>query len=287
MIGVCMRELTPEELKQKEFEILKVVAEYCEQKGLRYYLAGGTLIGAIRHKGFVPWDDDIDLIMPRTDFMKFISVFNEDNKFYKVNCIFNNKEWYSTFAEVEDIRTVKTYDSFNINSVHGVNIDIFITDGTPNSIWGRKILWYINNFLSRILILSHQRFKVSKFYSDQDVKNANFKKWVRTAIKFIAIPLARCTRCFNLAMLVHRIAMQFDVDKSKYIGVSTFPLYGYKECVSAKDFLKIEKRLFEGEYFNTPYNYDEYLSNLYGDYMKLPPKEKQVSHHNFKAYWKD
>lgn len=282
-----MKKITNYELKKIEIEILKNIADYCDNNGLRYYLCGGTLIGAIRHKGFVPWDDDIDIIMPRPDFMKFIELFNSSNKYYKVNCIFNNPKWYSTFAEVEDIRTIKTYNSFNLNEIHGVNIDIFITDGSPNNYFIRRIFWVVNNVLARILTLSHQNFTISKHYNDVDTRNANLKKYLRTAIKFIAIPFARCTRIFNLAMIINKIAMHFDINKSEYIGVSTFPHYGYRECVKAKNFLPIEKREFEGDLFNTPKNYHEYLSNLYGDYMKLPPKEKQVSHHNFIAYWKD
>ena len=81
--------------------------------------------------------------------------------------------------------------------------------------------------------------------------------------------------------------MKYNVDKSQYIGVSTFPHYGYKECVKGAPFLKITKRIFEGENFNTPDSYDEYLSNLYGDYMTPPSKDSQQSHHDFEAYWKE
>ena len=80
--------------------------------------------------------------------------------------------------------------------------------------------------------------------------------------------------------------MKYDVDHSEFIGVSVFPHYGYKECVHAKGFLKSEKRPFEGQLFNTPADYNEYLTNLYGNYMKLPPKKNQVTHHDFQAYWK-
>ena len=89
-----------------------------------------------------------------------------------------------------------------------------------------------------------------------------------TGIKFLGIPIARLIcNIFNLNQIVTNRAMKYDVDKSQYIGVSTFPHYGYKECVKGASFLKPNKRLFEGKYFNTPDNYDEYLSNLYGDYM--------------------
>lgn len=282
-----MREISIEEVKEIQLRILIDVQKFCIHNNLRYYLAGGTLLGAIRHKGFIPWDDDIDIIMPRKDYMIFNKMYNYKNDRYKVHSVFNDNEWGSTFAVVEDVRTKKIYDDFNNSYDIGVCIDVFPTDGSPNNLFERRIYWNILNFFSRIAILSVQKFKVSRHYVDRETVCGELKTYLRTVIKFLAIPIARLTKTINLNLLINKIAMKFDVDESKYIGVSTFPHYGYKECVEATGFLKIEKRMFEGELFNTPYNYDEYLSNLYGDYMKIPPKEKQVSHHNFKAYWKD
>lgn len=275
------------ELKNIELEILKDVSAFCEEHHLRYYLAGGTLIGAIRHKGFIPWDDDIDLIMPRPDYIKFVNTYNNrEDSHYRVNSMYNVSNWYSAFAEVEDRRTVKRYNSFNIAGEYGVNIDIFPTDGAPEDEGERKRFWFINNILTRILTLSFQSFKMSKHFSDQDTSYTKIRTLIRTSIKFLAIPFARCTRILNLNEIVTKRAMKYKVDTSTYIGVSTFPHYGYKECVHGASYLKITKRPFENLMLNTPDNYDEYLSNLYGDYMKIPPKEKQVTHHDFIAYWK-
>ena len=276
-----------EQLKNIELAILLDVANFCEANSIRYYLCGGTLIGAIRHKGVIPWDDDIDIIMPRPDYMKFLKLYNQRDSFYRVNSVFNDSDWYSTFAEVEDIRTVKIYNGFNQKSVHGVNIDIFPTDGSPDDERKRKRFWKINNFLARVATLSNQRFKVSKHFSDQTTGFSTIKTYIRTGVKFLAIPLARCTKPFHLNLLINKRAMKYDVDSSEFIGASTFPHYGYKECIHGKPFLKITKRQFEGYMLNTPDNYGEYLGNLYGDYMKVPPKDKQVSHHDFEAYWKD
>lgn len=231
-----MREIDCETLKKIELNILKDVAAFCEKEGLRYYLCGGTLLGCIRHQGFIPWDDDIDIIMPRPDYMKFVKLYNDRESIYKVNSLETDPNWYSAFAEVEDTRTLKIYTGFNINNNHGVNIDIFPTDGSPDGI----------------------------------------------------IQLARFICSFiDLNKIVEKRAMKYNVDQSKYIGCSTFPHYSYKECVTGKPFLRTVKRKFEDSYFCTPDNYDEYLSNLYGDYMKLPSKDKQVTHHDFIAYWRD
>lgn len=283
-----MQKLTLDEMKEVELNILKDVAAFCDKNGLRYYLCGGTLIGAVRHKGFIPWDDDIDIIMPRPDYIKFLKLYNDKKTIYHVHSLVTDKNWYSTFAEVEDSRTIKIYKNFNLDANYGVNIDIFPTDGSPDSEKERKRFWTINNILTRIATLSRLNFSVSHHFADQDKGFSKLRTMIRTGIKFLGIPVARiiCSFC-NINQFVTNRAQYYDVDRSEYIGVSTFPHYGYRECITGKPFLKIRKRLFEDEYFNTPDNYDEYLTNLYGDYMKLPPKEKQVTHHDFTAYWKE
>lgn len=282
-----MRTVSEEEFKNIELDILKVVAEFCEKNGIRYYLCGGTLLGAIRHKGFIPWDDDIDIIMPRPDYVRFHELFNKENKRYQINSILNNPRWITTFAEVEDTRTVKEYTSFNADYIGGISIDVFPTDGSPNNKFIRRVYWEVMNFIERIAVLSHQKFCVSKHFSDQDVGYSKIKTVLRTSLKFLLIPLARLTLPFNLNLLVNIIGSSFDVDSSDYIGVVTFPHYGFKECVEGKPFLKLKKRIFENCMFNTPDGYEEYLSNLYGNYMKMPSEEKRVSHHNVKGFWKE
>lgn len=281
-----MKEISNDELKVIELNILKDVASFCENYHLRYYLCGGTLLGAIRHKGFIPWDDDIDIIMPRPDYMQFNKMYNERQSPYRVNSLLTDKHWYSTFAEVEDVRTIKVYNGFNQHEIHGVNIDIFPMDGSPDDEFERKRFWAINNTLARIATLSFQKFKVSKHFADQDKKRTNAKTAIRTLVKFSAIPFARCLKPLNLNWVVTKRAMKYDVDHSEYIGVSTFPHYGYRECVHAAGFLPIKKRLFEGRLYNTPENYDEYLSNLYADYMTPPSVPSQKTHHDFSAFWK-
>ncbi|WP_298463816.1 LicD family protein [uncultured Mitsuokella sp.] len=111
-----MKKIDNETLKVLELDILKDVADFCEENGLRYYLCGGTLLGCIRHHGFIPWDDDIDIIMPRPDYMKFIKLYNNKESVYRVNSLETDSSWYSAFAEVEDTRTLKIYTGFNISN---------------------------------------------------------------------------------------------------------------------------------------------------------------------------
>lgn len=272
------------ELRKIELAILGDFASYCEQHNLRYFLSGGTLIGVIRHKGFIPWDDDIDVIMPRPDFMYFVNNYNNRDSFYKVNSVFNIGHWYSTFAEVEDTRTLKIYNGFDIKQKVGISIDIFPLDGAPDNYLVRRCFWLLLNVTARIATLSAQKFTISHHFEDQSAKLKKVRIGMRTLCKFATIPIAKLFSPINLNLLVNKLAMNFDVDNSKFVGVSVFPHYGYKECIHKNNFLASKKRLFEGKFYNTPMHYDEYLSHLYGDYMKMPPKTVQKSHHDFEAF---
>lgn len=281
-----MVEIQPEEYKLIALEILDNFVSYCESHNLRYYLAGGTLIGALRHKGFIPWDDDIDIIMPRPDYMYLMKHFNVDNQVYKVRSIFTEQAYSTTFATIEDTRTIKKYNVFSLDYETGMDIDIFPIDGAPESYVLRRQFWRIQNLLARLSILSTMKFKKSKHYSNLDSSFGKIKSNIRTVIKFMGIPFARLLKPLCLNKVVNLFAMRFDVDSKKFIGVSVFPHYGYKECVHGKEYLEQIEVEFEGRMLKAPKGYNEYLTNIYGDYMKMPSKDKQVSHHDFTVYRK-
>lgn len=286
-----MKQLSSEQLRKVEIAILDDVASFCDEYHLRYYLGGGTLLGAIRHDGFIPWDDDIDIIMPRPDYIKFHNLFNQRYKsgksIYRINSLLTDPDWYSTAAEIEDTRTIRFNNTLSCKNEGGVSIDVFPMDGAPSGKITRRIFWLINNIAARIATLSFQSFTVSRHFDDEDKKYKTLRKYIRTLIKFIAILPARCMKPLHLNQWVTNRAMKYDIDKSSFIGVSTFPHYGYRECIKNDHFLQITKHLFEGKYYNIPMDYDTYLSNIYGDYMKPPSYESQKTHHSFTAYWKD
>ena len=101
-----MKQITSEEMKSIELNILKDVADFCDRNQLRYFLCGGTLLGAVRHHGFIPWDDDMDIAMPREDYKKFLMTYNQGKSKYRASAIENNPNWHMPFGRVEDLSTI-------------------------------------------------------------------------------------------------------------------------------------------------------------------------------------
>ena len=268
-----MRQLTIDETKTKELDILKSVRDFCDAHQLRYYLCGGTLIGAVRHKGFIPWDDDIDIIMPRPDYMEFIKLFPEEGvNGYKLMSPYNDKECFITFSKVYDTTTLKK--DREVSSKYwkcGIDIDVFPTDGVPNES-------EIDSFFRK----QYRDFHIFlALVGGFEFKGSVPKKIVK-AIVTALIKIAGSVGIFNankMALKINNRAMKYSVNEANKIAVSIFPHYGKREIVSKEAFLKQIILPFEDDMFTAPSSYDEYLSSLYGDYIKLPPKEKKSTSH--------
>lgn len=270
-----MKEITLDEIKEIQLNILKHVDSFCHENNIRYYLAGGTLLGAIRHKGFIPWDDDIDIIMPRPDYIRFIKIYMEQIEGnYKLSSIYNNKHHLYTFAKIFDNRTLKIEDGIDYgnNNIDGIGIDIFPMDGLPEHID------ISNKFFE-------QQRKYFRYYSLSVSKLPKCGE-LRNIIKLIATPLLKFIGKNRIIKFINERSMKYNFKTSKYVAVSVVPYYGNKERVVKSNFIQQIKVEFEGYFFDAPFGYDEYLTNHYGDYLKLPPEEKRVSHHKYKAYWK-
>ena len=261
------------EMKQMMLDIMQDIHDFCEKNGLRYYLAFGTMIGAIRHKGFIPWDDDIDLWMPRPDYEKFMHMYN--HPYYRVMSMYTDKDYPLEFMKVHDTRT--RVEEEGGDGKWGVFVDIFPFEGIPNEkIWRRRFKKVI---AIRHLIANRRftwKYKVSEGHS---------------LSKKAAIVIAKCIRPFvNLNCLLRwqdRTIKKYDFNECDYMCDYTASPSKYPPFIVPKE--KILDRVlmdFEGRKYYGPKEYDFFLTLLYGDYMKLPPKEKQVSVHGSKAYWK-
>lgn len=259
------RKLTLEEIHFYELEILKQFVMICEKYKLRYYLAGGTLLGAIRHKGFIPWDDDIDILMPRPDYDKFLKIASELEKdsYYKVASFeFGNLNY--PFCKIFDTRTEIEKIYIDDPTERWLWIDILPLDGLPDD---DKIIKNLFNksLFARMLL----RIKKSKTNQGKTL----VKKMIKPFIKTLLMPIS--TK--RIVSYINKISRTYSVDSSKYIGGIAMG-YGVNEKMPKEDYLKFEKVQFEGIEFNAPGCWDFYLKSLYGDYMQVPPKSKQVAH---------
>lgn len=271
-----MNKMTLSEIKSEELEILKEVHNICIKNHIAYSMAGGTLLGAVRHHGFIPWDDDIDIIMPRKDYEKFINVYKNSGKYllFHYTTIPNYPYPFikvcsqRTFAEERDL--LKKYRLSNM----GVWIDIFPSDYIPNP--KSRILWFkwrIYNYLYRYILFSWDGSE--KKYSSLHKKIKGWKiNYLRK--RFGKIDLLS-------SQLDHYISYLSATPTLKS-GCLIWG-YGKKEICNSSIWDELIEYDFEGYRF-MGFKSDEYLKKLYGDYMKLPPMEKRVSTHGLLAYWR-
>lgn len=269
-----MRKLTFEECKKIELDILLDVAKFCDDNGLEYFMAYGTLIGAIRHKGFIPWDDDIDIYMPRKDYNKFIELFKGEGKPERLEAI-HPKHPMSRhpFMKVIDTRTAKYEKGYSYpDGVLGIDIDVFPLDGQPDD-EEEFNKWYD---------------KLYKLYLLDYLSNRNGEGSLKRRMAHIGIKI------LNLFMPLKKIRKKtaalhekYPYESSKYVGSV--------ECIASYKNDRMPKELFEGyswcefegHKFKAPKGYHEVLTALYGDYMQLPPEEQRVNPHLTEAFMKD
>lgn len=265
-----MKELSLEEVKEIQLSILEYIDRVCEENRIPYYLCGGTLIGAVRHKGYIPWDDDIDIMLLRPDYMKLLSVL-EANDTYKCLSMYNQNDYFYPFAKVVDSRTelIEKNSDYKIQN-YGVYVDIFPVDSLPNDNEKRHAHY------QRIL-KARQLYYLSLSKKTPAVGNLlkyppKFCLWVYSRIKGWKFWLNKIEELANI----------YSDGDSEYVGCVVAG-YGEKETYHRSLYKEI-KAPFEGYSFSIPQGYDEYLTCLYGDYMKIPPADKQVTRHDFTAY---
>ena len=265
-----MKELTLNELKDIEFNLLKVFDAFCIENNLKYGLAYGTLLGAIRYKGFIPWDDDVDVLMPRDDYNRLLKLY-KDSERYRLYAFERNDKYQFPYAKLCDMTTSKDESGY-ISSVElGVDIDIFPLDYWDNDL--KKAKREVKRISRNMFCLG-----LSK------LKNADSANPVKRFIKGILMCYSKMRGSKHF---IEKIIKESDKKKqtgSQYMGTKSWCVYGERNIVPTEAFSEFPKIEFEGEKFPAPIGYDTYLTCLYGDYLPEPPKEKQKTHHSFKAY---
>lgn len=273
-----MREITHEELKQIQLGILDKVHDFCEKNGITYFLSSGTLIGAVRHKGYIPWDDDLDLYMPRADYDKFIKLFSANSpENTKLLSLETDKKYQYPFAKVIDDRTEMVEALFGESFRIGVYIDIFPLENVPNGTIGFATWFFRAKILTFLFSCSRNIFSKKKRWISKEP--FGFKKLVK--IFLYPVFVATGYRVF----LERYDSWIKSTPAGKYVYNMSCGI-GVHGCFRRSAIAEAVDIDFEGKRYKTMKGFKEYLYVTYGDYMQLPPPEKRVPGHSFSAWWK-
>ena len=266
-----METFTIQDIHKEELKILDEFLRICKKHSIEYYIIGGTFLGAIRHKGFIPWDDDIDIAMKRPDFEKFLSIANSELPHHMKLLTFNNTEDYRYYLPHLANLNIEIVEKRNEKKGKTINlfIDIFPIDGTPNNALLRKIHYF------RILAL---RLLYSWYYIDEidtQRKRTTLEKILIVLGKIL--PTKRIVDPKKVLNRIDSILKSNPVEESDYIG-TIMGAYRVREIVPCDFFGKPTEYQFESYRLTGPEKYDEYLTHMYGDYME-PPVDIHASQH--------
>lgn len=239
-------------LQHRMLEMLEYFDSFCKENNVKYWLSSGSCLGAIRHGGFIPWDDDMDIEMLREDYEKFIALrkeFNNDN--FVIQDYNSDREYITPFAKIRDLRSEikEVHNRDNYFKYKGVFIDVFIRE--KGSFWTMRvshIAQYLSYQLTNIRCKPIRRFTKSFLY---------------LIMQKLLFPILTS---FN-KMFIHNTTLCFGLG------------YGFYKQIESAGLFPLKKVEFEGRQFPVPGNYDDYLHRLYGDYMKLPERTEDFKKH--------
>lgn len=264
------KEIEKEAYKRIPFEILLYVTDFCEKNHIRYSLAYGTLLGAIRHKGYIPWDDDIDIIMPRADYERFKKSYNSDRYIFSDLSI--NPNHPTSMAKIYDSRTFFYFH--RIKRSYGLFIDVFVVDNFPVNVTERQ-KW--QKFTRRLMKIN---FNKNISFGDIFHYIGLTAKIKRLLFKIVPIPKR------TIQKKITELYQKYNSEYTGIVGIAmcgdnpydTYPADFFEEFVDVE---------FEKHTFKAIRRYDDWLKICYGNYMQLPPIEKRVGRHGIVAYYKE
>lgn len=257
-----------EKLRIIELDILDEFVRICKKNDLNYYLAYGTLIGAVRHKGFIPWDDDIDVWMLREDYDKFAKIAQSQlNEKYFYQDYHTDPDYPYNFAKIRINGTKFVQAAIDhIDMHHGIYIDIFPLDGAVN-----------DNKKMQMLLKKNKLLKILLSIISMDKKRSGIK---RNFLQRAAISIVKLF--FNKKSLHNKleaVECTYEAKNSDYLIYQSSTYNKSKICMFSKSSFETDELLFNGKCYTVPKDYDIVLKTIYGEYMSLPPIEKQVSNH--------
>lgn len=254
------------DLQLTEVEMLDEIVRICKKYDLQYFLIGGTLLGAVRHKGFIPWDDDLDIAMPRNDYEKFQKVCVEElTEKYYLHSIDTDPEYWVSFIKVRKKNTIfePVQDSTIDTKYKGVYIDIFPLDNARRE---NSIMQDIQAYMCKGLTSFQYRRRGATMITKTPI-----------GIKLLS-PLLGMFSIKTISNWISTIMQWNKDDNAEYfVNIGSFIDF-HKQTMPKEAFLPATSVEFEGKLYDAPKDFDYVLHRLYGDYMKLPPVEKRRTH---------
>lgn len=283
------RELSVEQHKQRALQILLEVASFCDENNIRYFLAYGTLIGAVRHKGFIPWDDDVDIQMPRPDYERFAAAFNKRCRNNNILAVMpDDPRAKHTFMKVCDFDTVKVENAVRTEqgTELGIDIDVFPVDGLYEDNQRYSAAFSEKKILYRRYRIIGLRLYTGDLHVDLTSGLKLIKRISTIAYGKICNFFLKSWKKEWILQQMHLLETEIDFDTATVVGSNCsmddiFDDRYPKECFASNVLVE-----FEGHLLRAPVGYDVILTKQYGDYMTPPPVSQQVTHHGNKVYAK-
>lgn len=271
-----MREMSVEDIQSVSLDILKDIHSFCVEHHIKYTLYGGTMIGAIRHHGFIPWDDDVDIAMPRPDYERFLKQYKSKKfRLFKGG----DKNCYLAFSRVCEMEKTRV-DNIVMpwtNEKTGIWIDIFPIDGAFDHKYIMKIQFKISTLLWYVCCCARASFSPMSIYPQKEKK-----------IKLLLKKILLNNAIFNVHALT-KVYIAFckyvKWGSTKHVANLAYMGYGQKEYQDIVDFDGYIEVPFAGENFIIVRGYDHLMRSKYGDYMKMPPESKRISNHALVSYY--
>lgn len=242
-------EMKEKDIRLHQMNIMKYLKKVCEKNNIDYYLAYGTLLGGVRHRGFIPWDDDVDIYIKGKDVDRLARLINQSDRYKMVTCN-NCEDFFDQIPLLVDCNSVVDLNCFPLQATTGISIDIFPLYGVPSK--EKELETYV-----------------------EKLKNLEMEKWNCLYDK---------KKCHLATLKLNEYISSYDFDESEYTGFFLSP-YFTKDYIRTECFAEKQYIMYEDEEYCIPGGYEEVLTTIYGDYMQLPPVEKRGKRHYYKAYY--
>ena len=271
-----LKEITDiKEIQEVLFDALLHFKKICDKYGLRYFITNGTLIGAAKYNDFIPWDDDADIMMPREDYEKMLSVDEINNERYLLVSKKTVPEWRMPYAKLTDLRTRLDEGGYEFGFELGASVDVLPIDNWHPVLPIARLQAFRCDLLKRMLICD----------------NAPCFDTKKTGVKRVLISLiykrGKAMGYKRARAKMEKIALNNASRKAKYSGCVVWAGHGVKEILPVDAFSDKCILTLRGEEFSAPIGYEPYLDSLYGAWREELPEDKRKSNHNIKVWWKN